>query len=886
MAISRTLTAVHAGNPTTAPTVTIASPTLAGDIVLVLVTNGGANTDPASITGTHGLTFVKKASATGAGVGGTMSGSLWWARCTGTLSGRTIIAATTTSGSMVVGIYRGCRASGDPFQFASAEAHAPFDRSWYNNAPRAALAGQALLLAAAVDDDVAGITTRPSALLSYNADAGDAMTTAVSALSTAAPGTGAALYELLPLTADTNVDQVDVLFTDTITSYAVMIAAALIPEPAAPTVTSSRGLPSGSAAGQVFGTVNPNGASTTYWFEYGPTISYGSTTARVSAGSGVLSVNVVENLLGLLAGTTYHFRLVASNSVATVQGRDLTFTTASGPAEAVQLVRERPPLWLATRLTPVTGYNSKRWSGDEPNAADRIQDQVITTSIPGGFDTMTGTLPRRPGIDYGDLGRFSDGLVYGAGGRVAWHGRLSDAPRVSGDEMSVTPGAVGYKDHLEDNQRASMVFICRDMGRWTGPGGQRRLDLMNLNIPHQSDASAAWDSDLNSPALVMSVDAPWVAPWRPIVEAWYDAGPNNRIASIGFGWTGWPDLAFILVPLVALDPTASRFEAGGAGDVFTAASGSFVFNPSNKWRYGVFEWYYNATPAGADGAKYAVKLTSIRVFGDHGLVLETGPSGFVGFRASSIMSYAIPKWAPQLRTTVESIQPTSYIIPQAAYYDFTSVSAMLDDVTRYGLEDWAVWEDRVFWIYTRGTVGKRWRARVGPSRLREAGQTTERLWNGVVVRYQDVDGTTRTVGPPGSGADVTDASLLDTDPLNAANMAGIVRTCPPLDMGIVSVSGAAIQVGARYLQECKALDRAGSAELVGTIYDDKGVEHPVWAVRAGDTIQFMDSADTSERRIVRTSYNADSVTCSIDLDAPPQGMDAILARLGLVSDVG
>jgi len=75
------------------------------------------------------------------------------------------------------------------------------------------------------------------------------------------------------------------------------------------------------------GTVNPNGASTTYYFEYGTTTSYGSTTTVTEAGSGTSAVSVNAGISGLGLNITYHFRLVATNSVGTTNGSDQTFTT-------------------------------------------------------------------------------------------------------------------------------------------------------------------------------------------------------------------------------------------------------------------------------------------------------------------------------------------------------------------------------------------------------------------------------------------------------------------------------------------------------------------------------------------------------------------------------
>ncbi len=74
------------------------------------------------------------------------------------------------------------------------------------------------------------------------------------------------------------------------------------------------------------GTLNPNGLATSYHFEYGTSTSYGNSTSTISAGSGTSDIAVNADISGLIAGTPYHFRLVAVNSDGTTNGNDLTFT--------------------------------------------------------------------------------------------------------------------------------------------------------------------------------------------------------------------------------------------------------------------------------------------------------------------------------------------------------------------------------------------------------------------------------------------------------------------------------------------------------------------------------------------------------------------------------
>ena len=80
------------------------------------------------------------------------------------------------------------------------------------------------------------------------------------------------------------------------------------------------------------GTVNPNGSTSTVSFEYGLTTSYGTTIAATPATvSGTTTTAVRATPYALSSGTTYHYRVVATNSNGTGRGAALTFTTNSPP---------------------------------------------------------------------------------------------------------------------------------------------------------------------------------------------------------------------------------------------------------------------------------------------------------------------------------------------------------------------------------------------------------------------------------------------------------------------------------------------------------------------------------------------------------------------------
>ncbi len=103
---------------------------------------------------------------------------------------------------------------------------------------------------------------------------------------------------------------------------------------AAPSATTTAASGVTSSGATLTGSVNPNGQATTYFFEYGKDIRYGSKTAVADAGSGSAAINVSAAISGLQAGQAYHFRLDATSAAGTTEGADVSFTATSAPPSA------------------------------------------------------------------------------------------------------------------------------------------------------------------------------------------------------------------------------------------------------------------------------------------------------------------------------------------------------------------------------------------------------------------------------------------------------------------------------------------------------------------------------------------------------------------------
>jgi NHL repeat-containing protein len=155
--------------------------------------------------------------------------------------------------------------------------------------------------------------------------------------------------------------------------------------------------------------VNPGGMPTSYRFEYdtreyaegeGP---HGQSTPfpEGSVGEGVASRTVWAAASGLAPGTTYHYRVIASNELGTSYGADRTFTTLTAAQAACSNDELRGG--FSTKLTDCRAYelvtapatNSSQVRDIGPPSVDgsaisfRTEEPLPNASSGGGFYVVT-----------------------------------------------------------------------------------------------------------------------------------------------------------------------------------------------------------------------------------------------------------------------------------------------------------------------------------------------------------------------------------------------------------------------------------------------------------------------------------------------------------------
>lgn len=154
---------------------------------------------------------------------------------------------------------------------------------------------------------------------------------------------------------------------------------------AVPTVTSGAFSGVTSTGATIAGTVNPNGGTTLAQVEYGLTTSYGSvSTPEQNVGNGTLAANVALPLSGLKPLTTYHYRVIASNSLGSGHGEDGTFTTDGIPPEVHTLAATGVASSSATLNAQVTAHTGATSVLFFYGLSANVLDQVA--AVPSGVE--------------------------------------------------------------------------------------------------------------------------------------------------------------------------------------------------------------------------------------------------------------------------------------------------------------------------------------------------------------------------------------------------------------------------------------------------------------------------------------------------------------------
>jgi CSLREA domain-containing protein len=193
-----------------------------------------------------------------------------------------------------------------------------------------------------------------------------------------------------------------------------------------PVVTTNPRTLVASFSATLNGSLDPHGLTTSVHFQYGTTTSYGLTTAPQSQ-SGNTYRNVSASISSLSASTTYHFRIVATNSAGTRYGGDRTFTT---------LTATGPPVVTTNPATNLTSSSAKLNSSLDPHG--------LTTTVQFQWGTATSYGHTTPIQSHtGNTFRNISANISGLTAHTTYHFRIvatnNGGTRLGGDRTFTTP---------------------------------------------------------------------------------------------------------------------------------------------------------------------------------------------------------------------------------------------------------------------------------------------------------------------------------------------------------------------------------------------------------------------------------------------------------------
>ncbi len=165
----------------------------------------------------------------------------------------------------------------------------------------------------------------------------------------------------------------------------------------APTATTGSASSISTTGASLAGTINAQAASTTVTFDYGSSVSYGSSvTAAESPVSGISNTSVSGSLSGLTPNTLYHFRLKGVNSAGTTNGSDATFTT----------LPDVPTVGTGDTQTP-TGFTA-HWTAPATLGTASYTYRVQVTATSGNYSSLAAEVSS---ISSGNLSQAITGLT-------------------------------------------------------------------------------------------------------------------------------------------------------------------------------------------------------------------------------------------------------------------------------------------------------------------------------------------------------------------------------------------------------------------------------------------------------------------------------------------
>jgi hypothetical protein len=433
-------------------------------------------------------------------------------------------------------------------------------------------------------------------------------------------------------------------------------------------------------------------------------------------------------------------------------------------------------------------------------------------------------------------------------------------PRELSDTHSIGVTLAGWMSHARD-KKFSEVYVDRDHRHWTEAPITRRAAILGASVSMgelnwtQTDG---WQVAFPNQAL----------PAQTQTELWYSMPEGLTASAVSYVGTTNGTLSGYQVRWGATD-TADASTGEFYGQTFNGLINTATLTTARRYLYAQVA---SAGSAITPTAGTHRSLSSLAVYGSHGLSGHADQDGYSGFYVSDILRDITSRFCPQLDTS--GIQDTSYVVSQVAFLDRTFPYDAFLELNKYHLWHLGVWENKRLDFRPYDLTDYDWEIRTDDpgTTFSPQGPSTESLFNGITVQYQDIlTGTTNVLTPE------TNPELADTSSTNPWNQHGVDHW-DEITLSTPDTETGALYLGAAALADRNAPKTPGTITVRGYIRDRAGNDQPAWKPRAGETISITNFPNDTPRLIVETDYNDEDKTLRIAVDRPFQLLEAYFDR--------
>ncbi len=541
--------------------------------------------------------------------------------------------------------------------------------------------------------------------------------------------------------------------------------------------------------------------------------------------------------------------------------------------EKVHVVeRDKPPLALGVEVETPNG--NFRLDPDDPDPSNRPSGLSFSTQRGDGFGPAACTLSRKIFKDYPDINLLDTWRFIGQQGDVAYEGKLHSTPRTNDPAQQIGISLVGWMTYL-GNRKISPLYIGSRLGGWIDPSNQRKADRLIASYKWAAAVSAGWQgSGENPPGISLDFTS-----WTPVSgygstgESWFYAGGENigRLLYHFHRVTGSSSSSWLTRAAFCTTDTGGDTQVGTDHDATTNSSEYETLTAEeDKYKYVLLEDSY---PSGASGTFTSYHTWEYpKVIGNQGLELG-GAWPEVGFKLTDIVQSMLATYYPKIEWAGEE---NSFIVEQATWHDSPANGfEIMQSLNNLVLWETSVWEDRKLHFHPADLTRYDWQIRTddpGVSVVFE-GDSIENFANGCSVSYTDFAGIRRQLWPSAH------EELRDESENNPANIHG-EELWTDCEVPTPCSEAEALQYGRTYLAEFNRPKRPGTFRISGGYIKDRaGNWQQGWKVRSSQTIGVFDNVDETEPRLIfATSWDQNSKTLEVTVDAPPKYLDAIVAR--------